>query len=112
MGKIYYKNRMKINLKRNGKAAIISALFLSIVIGCINYYGDNFILNFISKNPIFLMIGFFLNIVTLLSIFIHMSFQNQFNEDHIKKISSNEFRETLETESENNQIKEEASFGV
>lgn len=41
------------------------------------------------------MIGFFLNIVTLLSIFIHMSFQNEFNEDHIQKISSNEFKETL-----------------
>lgn len=75
--------------------AIILALFLSIVIGCINYSGDNFILDFISKKLIFLMIGFFLNIVTLLSIFIHMSFQNEFNEDHIQKISSNEFKETL-----------------
>jgi len=39
-----------------------------------------------------------------------MSFQNELNEDHIKKISSNEFKETLETESENNQIKRKHHF--
>ncbi len=106
----YYKNRLSIkeviSSRKSTVLVFLIAFLLSAVYLVTNFYGDNFLIKYISENLWLQTIMMFLTVAGCIGIFYPFSIRKELTKEEV----INSYKEKLRLEAENEKRKKTATF--